>query len=227
MLQGFDKVARGRKALIAALSQGFSDDGIPNCGQCDVNSRGRNRCLGQYLLRNGVAATGKRPYPGQKLVQDHAAGEKVGPPIHRQHFVLLGRHVGRRANPRAHLRHHGRFDFCHTKVGHLDAPITRNHDVGGLDITMHHLVSMGMVKRIQNLAHDANDLFEIEFLARVEIILQLFTADVLHRDKGDITGLTVVVDGDHAWVIEPAGCLRFLFESPEQGLGFRGVKTLL
>ena len=107
MLQGFNKVARGRKALVAAFGQRFSDDGIPNCGQCDVDIRRWNRRLGQYLLRNGVAATDKRAGPGQELVEDYATGKKVGPPINRQHFVLFGRHVRWRTNPRTHLRHHG------------------------------------------------------------------------------------------------------------------------
>ena len=89
---------------------------------------------------------------------------------------------------------------------------------------MHHLVAMGMVKRIQNLAHDANDLFEIEFLTCVEIVLQLFAADVFHRDKSNIISLAVIVDRDHARVVKPAGGLRLLFESPQQGLGFGPVK---
>ena len=92
---------------------------------------------------------------------------------------------------------------------------------------MHHLVAVGMVERIKNFAHDANDLLEIKFHALIEVLLQLFTAEVLHRNIGDVIGLAIVVNRAHARVVEPAGRLRLLLEPVEQLFCLRGIQRVL
>ena len=174
-----------------------------------------------------MAAASERPRAGQKLIQDHAAGEQIRAPVSRQPLVLFWRHVSGSADFGADLRQHGRFDLGHAKVSNFDAPVVGNHDVGRLDIAMHHLAAVGMVERIKDFSHDANDFFEVKFVTLIEIGLQLFAADVLHRDKGDVVSLAIVVNGAHARVVEPAGRLCLLLEPVEQTLRLGGVERVL
>ena len=83
--------------------------------------------------------------------------------------MLLRCHVSGGANPRANLGRQGGLNLGYPEVGDLDPAIIGNHDVGRLDIAMHHLVAVRMFERIKDIAHDANDLLEIKFLALIEI----------------------------------------------------------
>ena len=108
--------------------------------------------------------------------------------------MLFRCHIGGCADPGADLGRQRRFNLGHPEVGDLHPLVISNHDVGGLDVAMHHLVAVRVFERLENLAHDAHDALQAEFLAGVEIFLQFLPADVFHRDEGHVFILAVVVN---------------------------------
>ena len=85
--------------------------------------------------------------PREQLVQQHAEGVDVAPPVHLEaaHLGLLGAHVGRRADELAVLREErplgqpmarrlGDAEVDHLRDGH--AVMKRDHHVGGLQVAV-------------------------------------------------------------------------------------------
>ena len=130
----------------------------------------RRRRLGDVrrheLLRRRL--TSERVPPREQLVRDHAPRVEVGSVVHLVAAHLLGRHVGWRAQRRAHgskrarsgrLRRRERLRDAEVRH-HRRAPGTKN--VLGLDVTMHDAVRVRVFERRRHVAQHRQRLVERE-----------------------------------------------------------------
>jgi hypothetical protein len=169
------------------------------------------------------ARSRERLLAGQELVEDDAGREYVGAPVDAAAGDLLGRHVRRRADHGARLRLFRR----RAVVGHArDAEIRKlhsrlpvEHDVRGLDVPVHDAALVREVQRIEQLAHDAHRLFQLEALVRIEEILELLALDELHDDVGDLAFLAEVVHLDDVGMVQPRDGLGLAHETHRIFLG--------
>ena len=75
---------------------------------------------------------------------------------------LLGRHVGRRAQHRAGLGHRAALDPGDAEIGDLQPALAGQHDVGRLDVAMHHAALVAELQPGEQLLHDPHDVGERE-----------------------------------------------------------------
>ncbi|HYN06077.1 MAG TPA: hypothetical protein VES67_01680, partial [Vicinamibacterales bacterium] len=134
----------------------------------------------------------------QHLVQNHAEGPHVRPPIHGPAFRLLGRHVRRRAEDQARLRHRGSREcrgvhrvrrrarriraerFGETKIEHLHRAVVAHLDVRGFEIAVNDARVVRGFERFGDLTRDGEGFVEWE-RAACETLRQILALDQFHH----------------------------------------------
>jgi len=83
------KLGGGLVTITGILGDSAFDNAIPRRRQGRVKHRGRQRIFFQHLVHDGGHRAIKGPLPGEKLVQNNAAGKNVAAAIHRNAEKLL------------------------------------------------------------------------------------------------------------------------------------------
>ena len=136
-------------------------------------------------------------FASQQLKEHHAQTVQIRAPVHFKRIDLLGAHVGRRTHQHAGLGQPRRLRILMTRdteIGQHRRHRIAEHDVGRLQITMHHAVIMSKLQRATNLHHDGHRFTERQ--TRSHVIVQGAALEVLHRDVGGVFAFDDVIDGD-------------------------------
>ena len=189
--------------------------------RCRRIAQNRRHRLGRIVAEKRMAA-------GRELVQDHAEREDIGARIERGAEHLLGRHVGRCADPRAGVGEDGaatvvaalhcpaawpkarvrqmrRHDLLgEAEVHDLHVPLRRHHHVGGLEVAMDDAAAMGGVERLGQLVRDVDHLAHGQQRAARGGVQRL-ALDVLHHDEDAAVGVADLVDLADEGMIERGG----------------------
>ena len=103
----------------------------------------------------GHGITAKRQFASQQLEQHDPERIKIRPAVHFMASDLFGRHETGGADHQAGFGPAEVRDACNPKVSdfhHVGDGVV--HDVGWLDVTMHHVLLMRIGQRLGNLGHD-------------------------------------------------------------------------
>ena len=126
---------------------------------CRDVPHGRDRCLDVVRAQRGavtVAVVGR--VAGQQLEQQAAQRVDVGRPGDHAPEVLLGRHVRGRADGAVDLgeprQRTGAAQDRDAEVEHLHQPAVDDHDVGGLDVAVHHVDPVDVGEHRRDLRPD-------------------------------------------------------------------------
>src|SRR5262249_25879063 len=98
-------------------------------------------------------------------------------------------------------------DARNAEISHLDPAIGHDEDVGGLDVPVPDAAVVRVLKCVKKLRQDADNLPDTERHLLLEALSQAPAFDVLHRDIGIGILFAILVDGDDAWMGEPARSL--------------------
>ena len=198
----------------------FSDDPIERRWRCHRNLRRQRRFGVQGLVHDRRHAAFERTFAGQQLVEQDTGGINIGPRIdHLSHDLFRG-HVSGRAQHGARLRHRGAFDSGDTEIGDFSLALAREHDVGRLDIAMHHAAVVAEFQARQQIAHDLHGIGDGEAVPLVHQSLQWRAVDVFHHDVRDIAGFAVIEHPDDIGMGQAAGGLCFSAEAGQRLFGF-------
>ena len=202
--------------LGARLGEHPTEDGAEARQAVDLARAGR-RGIPQdrgHRLRRIVAQ--KRMSARRQLVQDHAQREDVGPRIQRAPEHLLGGHVAGRAHPCAGFGEQGRRVTAHLGAGvggerlgqpevhHFHVALRRDHDVGGLEIAMHHAAAMGFFQGIGQLGRHLDDLPHREERAPGDDVERL-AFHVFHGDEQPALGVADFIHLANERMVERRG----------------------
>jgi len=123
-------------------------------------------------------------------------------PHHHPHLCLAGR--GQRS-----VTEIGRANvFCQSEIQHLDTAFVCDHDIGGLQVTVHDAFFVSSRQSLGQRFRDFDDLLDCEaVLADQPVQWQPF--DKLHRQKVDAFGFLHRVDRDNIGMVELRQDLRF------------------
>ena len=135
---------------------------------------------------------------------------------------LLRAHVQRRAHRRARLR-----DMkpvrpqvaAEPEVRDLRPPLARQEQVLGLDVPMDQPDLASGTDRLTGLAHDRQRQGKIERPLLVDVLAQVRTLDVLHRDEANLVDVTERVHVYDVGVIELGDRRRLRLEAAQDRLG--------
>ena len=105
-------------------------------------------------------------------------------------------------------------------------PCAGQHDVGRLDVAMHHAALVAELQPGQQVLHDPQRVGEREPLLLVQQRLQRRPVDELHDDVGEVIGLAVVEHADDVGMGQPAGRLRLAAEAGQRFLRLRIVRAI-
>ena len=161
--------------------------------------------MGHDFLDHGeVGVAIKRALAGQQLVQNDARSEQISPRINGSAFQLLGRHVFERANYRAlGASHVARvLDARDAKIRQLDAPTGLHQQIGGLDVTVNNFLLMRVLKRRQQVPHDAHGLLKCVGAAFVKVVLEVVALYKLHHQKSNVAIAVRVVHTHNVRVLQ-------------------------
>ena len=206
--QGFD----GRAAVVQIGLEGLLDGEHHAARQVrgelvDGNEVGPVD-LAQDLHRVGA---GERGYARHELVQDRAEGPDVAALVGGAHVAeLLRRHVhgGPEAHARAGATHVGGVGGLHD----LGQPEVRDpgdgsstgqihHDVGRLEVAVHHPTLVGRVDALEHAAGQGVDVFRPE-VATHDHVMQSDAVDVLHDQRRPAVQADQLDDGHHGGMHE-------------------------
>ena len=137
-------------------------------------------------------------FAGQHFEKNHPEGPDVRPPVDFFSAGLLGAHVGRGAQYRAHLGHgrgQGRvarysfFACCligkdtrQPEVQHLHLAIWRALDVGGFEVTVDDSLFVGLFEPFGNLARDVHRFVDGQW-PLAQCLSQVVSFDQFHNQK--------------------------------------------
>ncbi len=152
---------------------------------------------------------------GDHLEEHHPDRVEVGAGVHRLAQRLLGREVLRGADHHAGLGHRG--DPALQRAGDaevhdLDVALAVEHDVPGLDVTVHQAHVVRGLQRVQHTDGDPQRLLDRHRAVLADRLVdgvpQALAVDQLHHDvrrAGAVLGdvLAAVVDGDDVRVLQP------------------------
>ena len=146
-------------------------------------------------------------------------------------FDLFRRHVRNGADNRAFdgqaqargvLLEAGRFDkACQPEVENLHAAVRAHHDVGGLEVAVHHVLPVRRRQRVKQRQRDLEELRPRHAALRDHVV-QSPPGDQLHRQEVDAVGLLGRIQGDDVGVGEGGNRPGLAGEPIEQrGIGGR------
>ncbi len=164
--------------------------------------------------------------PGGHLVEDHAEREDVGLRADRLALDLLRRHVERRPDDGAGLRHARLLGgLGHAEVGDVDPIRGVEHDVLRLQVAMDDALIVGGLEALGGLAEDPQQSLDRELALLLQDRREVPSVDELHRQELDAVALSEVEDAQHVRVGDAAGELDLALEALE-GVGVVGdVRT--
>ena len=198
--------------MVARLGQRPRHDGVQCQRQLRVEVAGCGWLVRDDLLDQGKVRLGiKGPLARQQLVQHDACSEQISACIDRMALNLLGRHVFERANHRA-LGAGGLarvLNTGHTKVGQLDATAGFNQQIGGLDVAVNDALLVRIVKRREQVAHDAQGLLQCVDVPPVQVVLEVIALNELHHQVSDVQVTVRVVYADNIGVLQARCGARF------------------
>ena len=171
-------------------------------------------------LERGRAAEGNRA--GGHLVEDHAEREDVGLRADRLALDLLGRHVERRADDRARLRHSRLLGgLGQAEVGDVHVIGGVDHDVLGLQVAVDDALVVRGLEAFRRLAEDAQEALGRQLALLLQDRGQVPPVDELHRQELDAVALAEIEDAQDVGVRHAARELDLALEALED-LGVLG-----
>ena len=175
------------------------------------------------MLHRGIA-TREGLLASHQLIEHDARSPDIGPAVHRLAAQLLGRHIAGCAHNGADLGHRGILDPGDAEIGDLHLTLGAQHDIGGLDIPVHHAALVAVVQGGEHLLHDLEDGGHGKALATLQHLLQGAARHMLHGDPGVAVILAIIIDRDDMGVVQSARGLGF---TPETGhcLGAIGIAS--
>ena len=158
--------------------------------------------LGQFLANNanvwrflvgnlehqlGHGFTAKWQDAAEHLKQHHAQRIKIRAPIYLLAGQLLGRHEAWCAQHQPGLGFTGVGNARNAEVRHFDGiTIKLVHDVGRLDIAVHHILLVRVGKRLGHPRHDRQHFGHGKQVAVFAVVEQVFALEKLHGDIGQV-----------------------------------------
>ena len=158
-------------------------------------------------------------------MQDHAQREDVGPRIERASEHLLRRHVAGRAHACTGFGEQGRRvtpdlgagvgseRLGQPEVHHFHVALRRDHDVGGLEIAMHHAAAMGFFQGLGQLGRHLDDLPHREERAPGDDVERL-AFHIFHGDEQPALGVANFIHLADERMVERRGGQRLAPQPP-------------
>ena len=147
-------------AVLVACLRALADRKRHDIGQALGQLLADDANVRRLFIRNlvhqlGHGLTAKRQYAGEHLEQHDTERIEVGTPIHLFARELLGRHETGRSKDQPRLRLARVGNARNAKVRYLDrVAVQLVHDVGGLDITVHHVLLVRIRQSLRHAGHD-------------------------------------------------------------------------
>ncbi len=148
----------------------------------------------------------------QQLVENDANRELVCAMIDGISRDLLGRHVTGRADHHRGVRRQPEH-ACDSEVQDSQAARAIDHQVGGLDVSMHQLHLVRVSSTRSQLLHPADLVRERDRRLSADEAGQGFASHVLHHDERLRVVLAEVVDRDDVGMTQCGGCACLTRES--------------
>ncbi len=79
------------------------------------------------------------------------------------------------------------------------------HDVGWLDVPVHHVLAMGVSQSLRDPRHDGQHPWHRQQVTVLAVVEQVFALEKLHRDIRQIMLLASIEYGDDVLVLQTAG----------------------
>ena len=169
----------------------------------------------------------ERHLAGQHLPSHDAHGIQVAL---RRGFIVLdgfGRQVGCRAQQHAGGRERGgRSDLGQAEIRDLHTPPVVEHDVFGLDVTMHHVRAVRRSEPVEGFADDAQRLAHAESALAVHLMAQVHPVHVFHHQIGQAIGLSGIIHLHDVRVGDLRRGLRLTAEAFDELFAVRAVRQL-
>ena len=214
------------EAVLGALRHGRADDLVELGRQSRHELGGARRGLEEVRRHRGVdPLRHERDPAGERMEQEAAEAVHVGAGVHRVAPDLLRRQVGGGAGaPAVAAGELGRDGDRQPEVGQRDALLAvrlGDHDVSGLDVTVHETVRVGGVEGVRDLGDDPHRRSHREAAAPVDQLLQGGAVDEAHRDVEAPVLLAAAVDGEDVGVLQRRGASRLGPEALAEALVLR------
>ena len=157
---------------------------------------------------------------GQKMIEGGAQTVNVGAVVERFAGQLFRTDILRRAHDFIAVGLAGFVaDFRQTQVGQLGTARGGQHDVVGLDVSVHQFLFLPrIIQRFRDLADDVDRLVQLQNALAFEDVVHRLAVDMFHRE---IENAVVIADGvslDDVGMIQFGGGTRLLDE-PDHELG--------
>ncbi len=190
--------------MVGTAIQGLRHDGVEPDGNGGVPIGERRWILVESGERGGGLGVGvERWGAGQHLVEHGPEGVDIGARVRDIAPELLGSDVLGGAQDRARVGEiPTAFGLGDAEVGHQDATVVGQHDVGGLDVAMD---DAGEVGGVQGVGHVGRDLHRPRRTERA-VLLKVFPKGLaphqFHHDRVDALDRDRVVDRHDAAMVQ-------------------------
>jgi hypothetical protein len=193
-------------------------------GKTAAMSAERDRCIANLALQHSERSVGgERQRAGQQTIEEHTNGVEIRSSIDFLPQDLLGRHVGRCAHqPEVDRLLFGTKDSGDSEVHDLDRPLVGDHDIGGLDVTVHDACSVRMLESREDQVDDVGGALGRQRAESLRQFVERFAAHELHHHQEVAVGAKQFVDGGDLRVIQSCEDRRFRAET-RHDLGVREI----